>query len=428
MSAFSCGPGLGSEPGVGWNVALEAARLGHDVVVLTQTEFKPEIEREIASGKLPDNLKFDIFMPAWLERLRDYGLSRGLPTWQLVSLLWQLCALSHVRRHYGAADFDLVHHVTFAAIRHPTVLTRLGLPTVMGPLGGGDRAPMALRKSFPWKDWCAELVRDIYNCAVRIDPITRWAFRDASVILLRTRASLVAVPRRYRHKVHIKAGLGISEIIEAKVVPRSSDEPLRLIYAGNLLYLKGVHLALRALADARAQGVDAVLTVVGSGPARRDLEKLAVELGIAAYITWCGQVPRRDLLQMYQECHAFLFSSLRDASPTVIVEAWASGLPVICLALGGPGEMVDPNCGCVVPVAPCSEDRCVAGLAKEIAALATNEELRLALCRGAILRYQECSWSKIVAAMYAEIGNRLGDGGKPANRAPVIQSDAIAPI
>jgi glycosyltransferase involved in cell wall biosynthesis len=422
MSAFSCGPGRGSEPGVGWNMALETARLGHEVVVLTQTECREDIERELAAGTLPVNLHFDIFTPAWLERLRDAGLRRGLPslTWQTMSLLWQFCALFHVRRHYKQAGFDLVHHVTFAGIRHPTLLTRLGVPTVIGPLGGGDRAPMALRKSFPWRDWCTELLRDVYNWSLRADPITRSAFRDARLILLRTQASLVAVPPRYRNKVHIDVGTGIAEMVETKVTPRMSGEPFRLLYAGNLFYLKGVHLGLRALARVRAQGVDATLTIVGEGPARSDLEKLARELGIAAHVVWRGEVPRQELLGMYGDHHAFLFPSLRDAGPTVILEAWSHGLPVVCLALGGPGRMVDETCGRVVVVANRGENECVAGLAAEIVALAENESLRLVLGHGAIVRCRECSWSKTVAALYTEIEGRLqrGGGGGAVGRTP----------
>jgi glycosyltransferase involved in cell wall biosynthesis len=409
MSAFSCGPGQGSEPGVGWNVALEAARLGHEVVVLTQSEFRDDIERELARGTLPTRLRFDVFMPLWLERLRDAGLRLGLSSliWQPVNLVWQFYALRHARGNYQHAGFDLVHHVTFACIRHPTLLTRLGLPTVIGPLGGGDRAPMALRKSFPWRDWCTELLRDTYNLALRVDPITRSAFRDASLIILRTDASLVAVPPRYRHKVYIKAGLGIAETVEAEPAARKPGKPLRLLYAGSLFYLKGVHLGLRALADVRARGLDATLTVVGSGPARRDLEELAETLGVAAHVFFRGQVSRQDLLGMYAGHHAFLFPSLRDASPTVIVEAWAHGLPVVCLGIGGPGRMVDDTCGRVVPAAGRRESECVAGLAAEIVALSENECLRLALGHGAIARYRECSWSNMVAGLYQVIEDRL---------------------
>jgi len=420
MSAFACGPGRGSEPGVGWNMALETARLGHEVTVLTQTECQKDIERELAAGTLPANLRFDIFMPVWLERLRDAGVKRDLPslTWTIVSLLWQFCALAHARRHYQQAGIDLIHHVTLASIRHPTLLTRLGLPTVIGPLGGGDRVPMALRKSFPWKDWSTELVRDLYNWALRVEPITRAAFRDAKLILLRTQASSVAVPPRYRSKVHVNVGTGIGEKVEAKLAPRMPEEPFRLLYAGNLFYLKGVHIGIRALSRARAQGVDATLTIVGGGPARIDLQKLACELGIAAHVIWRGEVPRRQLLGMYGGHHAFLFPSLRDAGPTVILEAWAHGLPVICLALGGPAKMVDETCGRVVAAANRSEEECARGMAAEIVALAENESLRLALGRGAIARCRERSWSRTVAALYAEIGDRLqrGEAG-PAHHA-----------
>ena len=103
---------------------------------------------------------------------------------------------------------------------------------------------------------------------------------------------------------------------------------------------------------------------------------------------------------MYGAYHAFLFPSLHDAGGMVILEAWAHGLPVICLDLGGPGKMVDPTCGRVVPVANCSEDGVAsAQIASEIVALAVNERRRMALCRGAIKRSRDFSWSKIVAAL-----------------------------
>ena len=191
-----------------------------------------------------------------------------------------------------------------------------------------------------------ELVRDVYNWALRADPITRLAFRDAKLILLRTEGSLIAVPPRYRNKVHIDVGLGIAEIVDivdSDIVPRTSGESFRLLYAGRLLWWKGVHLAIRAIARARAQSVDATLTIVGDGPARRDLEKLARELGISDHVIWRGEVSRQELLGMYGAHHAFLFPSLHDAGGTVILEALAHGLPVICLALGGPGKMVDPR-------------------------------------------------------------------------------------
>ena len=98
---------------------------------------------------------------------------------------------------------------------------------------------------------------------------------------------------------------------------------------------------------------------------------------------------------------------LHDAGGTVVLEAWAYGLPVICLSLGGPGRIVASTCGRVVPVAGRSEDDCIDMLASAIAALAEDENYRRELSRGAIARSREFSWSKVVTSLYAEIGRKL---------------------
>jgi glycosyltransferase involved in cell wall biosynthesis len=409
ISAFSCGPGRGSEPGVGWNIAVEVARLGHEVVVLTQSEFATEIEQQIATGTLPRGFRVDILMPNWLARLRDFGLRRRQPalTWHVTSVLWQFCALQHVRSRYRASKFDLIHHVTFASIRHPTLLTLLNVPTALGPLGGGDIIPYALRKSFPWKYWIAELLRDLHNWSLRADPMTRSAFRRALIIFLRTQAASIAVPVRDRHKICIRDGLGTSDAAERQPVPRRPGDPFRILFAGGLIYLKGIHLALRALGHARAQGIDACLTIVGEGPARGDFERLTHELGLTPYVTFGGQLQRESLLASYRDHDVMLFPSLRDAGGMVILEAWSRGLPVICFDLGGPGQMVDETCGRVVRTGGRSEAECATDLGEQIVALATDEPLRLSLGFGAIARYRQFSWPEIVRGLYGEIAARL---------------------
>ena len=92
LSAFACAPHSGSEPGVGWHWALEIARQGHEVVVLTRARDRPAITAELDAGRLPEGLRFDFLMPGWLGRLA----ARGLPL-QLVHLAWQLVAYRHAR-------------------------------------------------------------------------------------------------------------------------------------------------------------------------------------------------------------------------------------------------------------------------------------------------------------------------------------------
>lgn len=413
MSAFSCGPGKGSEPGVGWNMALETARLGHDVLVLTQTEYRAEIEREIAAGTVPPNLRFDIFSPAWLDAMRDFGLRHGLfsTTWHAVNICWQFFALARARRHCARESFDLLHHVTLAGFRSPTLLGELGLPMVLGPLGGGEGAPMALRKSISWRDWLANLIRDAHGWLLRFDPISRSAFRNADIIYLRSKESLVAVPPRFRGKAHFRLGMGVADVEEAVPRRREKGAPFEMIFVGRLVYWKGVHFAIRALARARSEGADAQLTIAGEGPAQGEFMQLAQQLAVADHISWRGEISRGEVFALYRRHHAFLFPSLHDAVATVTLEALAHGLPVVCLKGGGLGEAIDETCGLAVPVEGLGEDACIGALAERIGVLAADEDRRLALSHGAVARYRQFRWPNVVAELYADIAEKLAQDG-----------------
>ncbi len=409
MSAFACAPNVGSEPGVGWNWAIEAARLRHEVVVLTQREHEKEIRSAQARGLVPAGVSFDFFMPAWVQRLYDLGLKTGFHgiTRQIIHLLWQIAAYFHVRAHHREQGYDVIHHITYGGIRHPTLLGRLGIPLVLGPLGGGDRAPFALRKSFSWGGWLTDLARDAHTFALRFDPITLSACRDALAIYTKTPKTREALPQRFHGKTKIHMDIGVHESGAAPPKRRVHVPPLKLIYAGRMLYLKGMALAFRALAEARARGADVRLTMVGSGPEEAAWRCLANELDIGQAVTWRGRVPHTEMDQLYLDHDALLFPSLRDSSGNVVLEALNNGLPVICLALGGPGQSVNAACGRVVPTAGRSELQCVAGLAEAIAELEASPETLDQLSRGARERAEDFRWSTVVGDLYRDVERRL---------------------
>ncbi|MBB3903162.1 glycosyltransferase involved in cell wall biosynthesis [Methylobacterium brachythecii] len=418
MSAFSCGPGQGSEAGIGWNWALETARLGHEVTVITSTEFSPLIEAEVASGRLPPNLTFQIFMPGWLTKLRDRGLRGRFKsmTWFFTNLAWQLVLPSHVRKLYPDLDFDLVHHVTFGTIRHPTCLGGLGLPLVLGPLGGGESGPAHLRRGLAPFDRLAEGMRLLHTWTTRFDPISRSAFADASVIIVRTDETKAVLPTRLWSKVVCNLGIGVEPQGRAGTVPRRDGDPLRVIFAGRLLAWKGLHLGLEAVSGARRAGADIRLTVVGDGPQRRRLQEQADRLDLGSTVEWRSEIPRSELLAIYEKQHAVLIPSLHDSGGMAVLEGLSRGLPVICLALGGPGVMIDDACGRAVS-ANGSQAEVVERLRRALLELADSENLRLGLSRGALARAGELSWSRLVKLGYDDIAARLGLSKPVAPRA-----------
>jgi len=409
LSAFSCGPHMGSEEGVGWNWALEVARLGHHVTVLTETTHQAAIETERRRGALPDGLSFAFFMPATVARLRAVvrRLAGESLSEHVAHLAWQFLALPHVRRRWPELPFDVVHHITYGGIRHPTLLGRLPVPLVLGPLGGGERAPMALRRSFPWRGWMRDLIRDLHTFSLRLDPITRRACADALVVYVKTEESRRALPRRSRGKAAVRWELGIRDLEPSAHRERAPGEPLRLLYAGRFLYWKGMHLGLEALARARAAGADIRLTLLGRGPDEAAWRRLAAELDLERAIDWVPWVAHERMGDVYAGHDALLFPSLHDSSGNAVLESLAHGLPVICLDLGGPGGIVDANSGRIVPTAGRREAEVVQGLADAILELALSPGLCAGLSAGARARARAFCWPDQVRRVYDDIAARL---------------------
>jgi glycosyltransferase involved in cell wall biosynthesis len=115
--------------------------------------------------------------------------------------------------------------------------------------------------------------------------------------------------------------------------------------------VKCQHLVLRALARIRQEPdlANAHAVLVGDGPERESLTRLAQELGLAEVVHLTGFQEQRE--KYYQLMDVFLLTSRSEAMPLVVLEAWAAGVPVIATAVGGIPEMIaHETTGVVVPV------------------------------------------------------------------------------
>jgi len=113
--------------------------------------------------------------------------------------------------------------------------------------------------------------------------------------------------------------------------------------AGRLVDNKGYDVAIRALAGVRASGVFGErgfrYRIAGVGPARGKLAGLACELGLQDAIEFVGWLEYSDLPSFYHSVDVFLHPATWDPYPVVVLEAMASGLPVI--GSDGAGSVVD---------------------------------------------------------------------------------------
>jgi glycosyltransferase involved in cell wall biosynthesis len=285
--------------------------------------------------------------------------------------------------------------------RHPSFLGYLGIPFVFGPVGGGEDAPLALKRSIRGREKIKELLRSLLNKAALFDPFLWAAYARATLILAKTEDTRQALPWPFRRRAMVYPEIGIDAPAGIEPCRRQPGEPLRVLFAGRLLGWKGAHLAIRAVAQAVAQGVPVEFTLLGKGPFEPELRRVAAELGLADSIRWVSQMPQQDLFALYRTMHCFLFPSLHDSSGNVVLEAQAYGLPVICLDIGGPVTLVSPETAIVVATRGRGESGVVQGLADAIRQLADDEVSRMAKSRAALGRVREkMSWeSRVYGAL-----------------------------
>jgi glycosyltransferase involved in cell wall biosynthesis len=152
---------------------------------------------------------------------------------------------------------------------------------------------------------------------------------------------------------------------------RGSSERLRVLSVGRLVEVKGQAVLIDAFARLVADGCDAELTIVGEGPLREDLERLARDRGVADRVRFAGRVGQDDILSFYERADVFALTSFAEGVPVVLMEAMATELPVVASAVNGVPELVEDGVhGRLVP--PGRSDLFAAALA----ALARDPEGR----------------------------------------------------
>jgi glycosyltransferase involved in cell wall biosynthesis len=355
--AYACEPDRGSEPGAGWSLARILARMG-DTWVITRANNRAAIDAALPGVPERDRLHFVyVDLPA---RLR--GWKRGRRGIHLYYLLWQLAALQAARRLHRALGFDLVWHLTLANVWFGSVAPLVGPPAVYGPVGGGARVPWRLLPVLGGRGMAAEAARTSVELGARyVNPLARMTWRRSRLILVQNPETLGWLPRRHRARAELLQNV-VLDLPPAAPRRRDRPGPPTAAYAGDLLPLKGVALALRALAELPGWR----LLVAGAGADEPRLRRLAGQLGLDGRVRFLGWLPRPELLELLRaEVDVFLFPSLRDQAAWAVAEARTLGLPVVCLDVGGPPLLAGRAVTAAGPAAT------VRALAEAVAAAAT---------------------------------------------------------
>lgn len=386
LLAYSCSPDHGSECSVGWHRAIQAARRFNTwVLTLDDPEHREEIERWLAAHPVP-SLHF-VFVP----RSRLAAALRRVPGLYYVAYnLWHRQAFRVGRDLHAQQRFDLIHQATFCSYREPGYLWRLDAPFIWGPVGGTQNVPWRFLPELGFAEALAEGWRSVANrLQLLASPRLRRVARHARVMLAANSTGQRDLARLSQAKPQLLLETGVKLVTER----RSRDEPasrsLRILWAGEFRAFKGLSLLLKALAQLPAD-VPYTLNIMGRGPKERSWRRLARRLGIEPHVRWLGWIPYAEALRQYEQADLFAFTSLRDTSGNVMLEALACGVPVLCLDHQGAHDIVTPECGIKIPVT--TRRQVVADLSASIRELANDPHRCRAMAAAAVARARFYHW------------------------------------
>jgi glycosyltransferase involved in cell wall biosynthesis len=251
------------------------------------------------------------------------GLSYPIYIWSVIRACRRLRA--------GGYRPDVIHAHVYSA----------GVPAVI--VGRLTRTPVVITEHFT-----AFPRRTLTRAAVHM---ARYAFRNAARVLpvcLYLQRAIEAYGVRARFEI-VPNAVDTAIFHPAKGEDRASG-PKHLLFVGNLEPTdhKGFPTLLASLVLLAERRNDWHLDVVGDGPTRAEHERRVAESPVAASITFCGALKKSGVADLMRASDVFVLPSRFENLPCVIIEAMASGLPVVSTTVGGIPEMMSEQDGILV--------------------------------------------------------------------------------
>lgn len=432
LMCYECSPYIGSEWAVGWGRLLGAAKVAETHVITSERNFA-DLQRAKSEGLVPANVSF--YTPEPDAILRESEKKPGVFAYNYKAYNhWQKLALALIEQLHARHRFDLVHQVNVCTFREPGYGYKLGIPFVWGPVGGSQNFPASFLRALSPKEAVKEGLRGIANRITLRRARVQEAAKAATRLLAANSVNQHDFVQAFGREVELLLETGLHHVQQfsrARYTERISNKlegrpqgPMRLLWSGEHHTRKALPVLLRALARLD-QSVAWQLDVLGDGAMRSQWTDEAKRLGLASRVLFRGQQVFSDAVAEMQSAHLLCFTSLRDTSGNVVLEALGAGVPVICFDHQGVGDIVDSSCGIKVSVT--SPGQAYQDWAEAIATLAADPDRLFELSYGATERAETFLWSanhERVNAIY----KRLVYGAEAESTTPLPQVDeALAP-
>jgi glycosyltransferase involved in cell wall biosynthesis len=244
------------------------------------------------------------------------GSRRGLGR---VPFLWT--ALRAIRRQHRVTPFDAVHGVWLDEPGAVAVAAArsLGVPSVASLMGG----ELVAFDGIGYGGALSRLNRRL----------SRWSIAHAGHVTAGSTAGTNQIASMGGSATLLSWGIKAG-LFRPQGPRMDLRGDVRILHVGSLVPVKDHALLFRALARSRENGRDVHLHLIGDGPLRGELERLAARTGVGDAVTFHGFVPREGLGAYYRGSDVLAVTSLHEMQPVVVLEAAACGLRSAGVAVG----------------------------------------------------------------------------------------------
>ena len=396
ISAYALSPGRGSEPGMGWSWCSRIAA-SCQVHIITEPEFRDEIEQALPGFKYADRMHIH-YIPV-TPRVRTMCRNQGDWRFYWYYRKWQKKAYRLAVEICAREQLDVIHQLNMVGFREPGFLWKIpGVRYVWGPIGGMTMTPISYFRREPLKERLKMRIKNLLNSLQIHHSIwVRKAVERADAIICATGAEQNVVQNYFGKPAVVLSETGL---FESPYVGsgRKESSGFNLLWVGRFLRSKELGLALETVSRLTIPGVR--LHVVGTGSEKEvaQYHSLADNLGLSGKIVWHGQVSRDEVQRMMaQEADLFFFTSVYEATSSVVLEAISNHLPVVCFDACGFGPIVDETVGRKISLT--TPEQSVRDFSAVIESLYADPELRRRLSGQCAEKVRQLSWDGKMARL-----------------------------
>lgn len=348
INAYACAPNWGSEQGMAWHWITELAKM-HNLYVITEGEWKKEIEEAVALLDVKDNIHF-YYNPV-SDKIRSMCWNQGDWRFYWYYRKWQKKTLTIARQICSEHRIDIIHQLNMIGFREPGYLWNIyDTHYIWGPVGGMEIVPLSYLSGMPLSKKTKYIVKNMLNhLQIRYSTRVCKAIHRADIVIAATQGTYNSFVKLHHIKPVYMNEAGCT-ILEQHTAHNFNKDQLDILWVGRFLDTKKLDIAIRTIA--KVKDLPVFLHIVGNGSDTENAmyQQMSDKMGISNNIKWYGKLANKKVQEMMNQMDLFLFTSVLEGTPQVVLEAITNCLPILCIDTCGQGQLVNEAIGWKVPL------------------------------------------------------------------------------